>query len=149
MVLKLEPSLNSEFLRRPTERPKRGNLQGIRKKKEYEESLKLQLSSFLGCFTLHSRRIVKMRWSAVVCSFVLSSVPAKAVAASSASSSSTCRCFPGDRCWPSAATWANFNQSVDGTLIATVPLGTPCHAPSYNATECNVLRNGWLLPEEQ
>lgn len=87
-----------------------------------------------------------MHWSAVICSFLLSAVPAKSTASSS---SSTCRCFPGDTCWPSAAAWVKFNQSVDGTLIATVPLGTPCHAPSYNAAECDVLRNGWLLPEEQ
>ncbi|KAJ5279618.1 FAD binding domain protein [Penicillium angulare] len=61
---------------------------------------------------------------------------------------SPCRCFPGDECWPSVETWDGFNQSVDGRLVATVPLATPCHAPNYNLLECESLKNGWLLPEE-
>ena len=63
--------------------------------------------------------------------------------------SSSCRCFPGDDCWPSVATWNAFNQSVDGRLVATVPLATPCHTPNYDAKTCKVLKEGWLLPEEQ
>ncbi|KAJ5085929.1 hypothetical protein N7532_010700 [Penicillium argentinense] len=65
-----------------------------------------------------------------------------------ASDSSSCRCFPGDDCWPSVSTWNSFNQSVDGRLIATVPLATPCHAPEYNEKKCETLKEGWLLPEE-
>jgi hypothetical protein len=33
--------------------------------------------------------------------------------------------------------------------VKTVPLGVPCHAPNYNAETCEVLKDGWLLPEEQ
>jgi hypothetical protein len=66
-----------------------------------------------------------------------------------ASGNSSCRCFQGDDCWPSVSTWNAFNQSVDGRLVATVPLATPCHTPNYNAKKCEVLKNGWLLPEEQ
>ncbi|KAJ5771956.1 FAD binding domain protein [Penicillium odoratum] len=62
--------------------------------------------------------------------------------------SSTCRCFPGDDCWPSTLTWNAFNQSVDGRLVATEPLATPCHVPSYDEKTCEVLKEGWLLPEE-
>lgn len=66
-----------------------------------------------------------------------------------ASGNSSCRCFYGDDCWPSDSTWNAFNQSVDGRLVATVPLATPCHTPNYDAKECKVLKDGWLLPEEQ
>ncbi|KAL4862388.1 hypothetical protein BDV12DRAFT_207283 [Aspergillus spectabilis] len=59
----------------------------------------------------------------------------------------SCRCMPGDTCWPSHATWSRFNQSIDGRLIATVPLGTPCHGSAYNAAECDALRAEWTLPE--
>lgn len=65
------------------------------------------------------------------------------------SASSACRCFPGDTCWPSESVWSQFNKTVEGQLIRTVPLGTPCHAPNYNATTCAVLKAGWELPEEQ
>ncbi|KAJ5775074.1 FAD binding domain protein [Penicillium nucicola] len=60
----------------------------------------------------------------------------------------SCRCFPGDDCWPSVSTWNTFNQSVNGRLVATVPLATACHAPSYDSQKCNALKEGWLLPEE-
>ncbi|KAJ5358569.1 FAD binding domain protein [Penicillium cataractarum] len=63
-------------------------------------------------------------------------------------SGSDCRCFPGDQCWPSLSTWDAFNQSVNGRLVATVPLATPCHTPNYNSEKCEVLKDGWLLPEE-
>ncbi|OQD79836.1 hypothetical protein PENANT_c043G07633 [Penicillium antarcticum] len=60
----------------------------------------------------------------------------------------SCRCLPGDDCWPSTLVWNAFNQSVDGRLVATEPLAIHCHAPSYNSTQCNTLREGWLLPKE-
>ncbi|KAJ5947494.1 FAD binding domain protein [Penicillium verhagenii] len=66
----------------------------------------------------------------------------------SESSSSECRCFPGDDCWPSTSVWNAFNQSVDGRLVATVPLATPCHTPHYDEEACASLKTGWDLPEE-
>jgi len=71
------------------------------------------------------------------------------VPAIGASESSSCRCLPGDDCWPSVSTWNAFNQSVGGRLVATVPLATPCHVPSYNEEECAALKKSWELPEEQ
>ncbi|KAJ5806050.1 uncharacterized protein N7503_003652 [Penicillium pulvis] len=65
-----------------------------------------------------------------------------------ASATSACRCFPGDSCWPSESAWSQFNKTIEGRLITTVPLGTPCHAPDYNATTCATLKAGWELPEE-
>lgn len=66
-----------------------------------------------------------------------------------ASQDPLCRCFPGDACWPSTSTWDAFNQSVDGRLVKTVPLATPCHIPNYDEKECEILKDGWLLPDEQ
>lgn len=64
-------------------------------------------------------------------------------------SRSACRCFPGDACWPSAATWKSFNDTVGGRLIATVPLASPCHhdafAP-YDAGACQSLQAQWFSP---
>ncbi|KAJ5470348.1 hypothetical protein N7530_007705, partial [Penicillium desertorum] len=66
-----------------------------------------------------------------------------------ASASSACRCLPDDAtCWPTNAEWSQFNETIDGRLVKTVPLGTPCHDPNYNAEACAVLKDGWLLPEQ-
>lgn len=56
----------------------------------------------------------------------------------------SCRCFPGDECWPSDAEWSSLNATVDGRLIATVPLGSPCHDPYYDEEQCAYLRSQWL-----
>lgn len=80
--------------------------------------------------------------------FLRACVAASLLAVAQASTSA-CRCFPGDACWPSANTWTQFNQSIDGQLIKTIPLGAPCHAPSYDAGVCSTLKAGWELPEEQ
>lgn len=66
-----------------------------------------------------------------------------------ASQSFSCRCFPGDDCWPSNFIWNAFNQSVDGRLMATVPMGTPCHAPNYSEEKCKAIKDEWLFPDEQ
>lgn len=62
-----------------------------------------------------------------------------------------CRCFPGDACWPSAADWAAFNATVDGRLIATVPVASVCHEDfpgvRYDADKCAEVRADWPRPE--
>ncbi|KAL4931426.1 FAD-dependent oxidoreductase [Aspergillus undulatus] len=68
-------------------------------------------------------------------------------AAATSSPSSSCRCFPGDPCWPSSSTWAQFNASIDGRLIATRPLGSPCHDPTYDEALCKQLKLSWTDPE--
>ncbi|KAK3308326.1 uncharacterized protein B0T15DRAFT_490914 [Chaetomium strumarium] len=47
-------------------------------------------------------------------------------------SSRTCRVLPGDTDWPSHAEWARLNETVGGRLIATVPLASACHDPTYD-----------------
>lgn len=71
------------------------------------------------------------------------------LATASVKADSNCRCFPGDACWPAQDVWAKFNESVDGRLVATVPLGTPCHDPNYNAAECQKLSEQWTDPALQ
>uniref|UniRef100_L2GIA3 FAD binding domain protein n=1 Tax=Colletotrichum fructicola (strain Nara gc5) TaxID=1213859 RepID=L2GIA3_COLFN len=55
-------------------------------------------------------------------------------------SNATCRCFPGDDCWPTAAEWDAFNTTVGGRLIATVPIGAVC---PYDEAKCTALQNAW------
>ena len=60
-----------------------------------------------------------------------------------------CRCFPGEACWPTSADWTNLNSSVDGRLIATIPIGSPCHDPTYDAARCLAIQEKWFDPSEQ
>ncbi|KAF2462749.1 FAD-binding domain-containing protein [Lindgomyces ingoldianus] len=55
-----------------------------------------------------------------------------------------CKCLPSDACWPSQEEWRQLNTTVGGRLIKTVPLGSPCHDPVYNADECALLKEQWL-----
>ncbi|KKY37574.1 putative isoamyl alcohol [Diaporthe ampelina] len=43
-----------------------------------------------------------------------------------------CRCLPGDACWPATSSWDSLNTTVGGKLIATVPIGSVCHDPTYD-----------------
>ncbi|KAK4183675.1 hypothetical protein QBC35DRAFT_90902 [Podospora australis] len=58
-----------------------------------------------------------------------------------------CKCFPGESCWPSTREWTAFNRTVNGRLIATVPLAQACHAPNLDAAKCQALRDQWQSPE--
>lgn len=55
----------------------------------------------------------------------------------------TCKCFPGDACYPAAAEWSSLNTTVQGRLVATIPLGSPCHDPNYDEEECAYLQDQW------
>lgn len=60
-----------------------------------------------------------------------------------------CKCFPGDDCWPTSCEWSGLNATIDGRLIATVPLATPCHGDAYDADECATLQDEWLYSAVQ
>ncbi|KAK8061450.1 hypothetical protein PG994_007816 [Apiospora phragmitis] len=72
------------------------------------------------------------------------SLTAAAVGAMTVGAGASCKCFPGDACWPSEATWTRLNVTVGGRLVATVPLGSPCHDPTYDEQACAGLRDQWL-----
>ncbi|KAL4878069.1 hypothetical protein BJY04DRAFT_115793 [Aspergillus karnatakaensis] len=69
------------------------------------------------------------------------------LAGSTSASSSNCHCLPGDDCWPTVSQWDALNSTVGGRLIATVPVGSPCHEPTYDAAACEQLQADWNLPE--
>ncbi|KAL0064421.1 hypothetical protein AAF712_008585 [Marasmius tenuissimus] len=60
-----------------------------------------------------------------------------------------CRILPSDPSWPAAEVWKAFNQSIDGRLIKTIPIGSPCHDPTYNEAECKYVRDHWHIPSFQ
>ncbi|PQE33191.1 FAD binding domain-containing protein [Rutstroemia sp. NJR-2017a WRK4] len=73
------------------------------------------------------------------------------------STSNGCRSIPGDKSWPTPADWTTLNKTVGGRLIATIPIGVPCHTSfsqsthisisTYEEEKCAALRNTWFLPE--
>ena len=62
---------------------------------------------------------------------------------------SSCRCIPGDACWPDQPTWSELNNTVHGRLIATTPLASVCHEPTYDEAACSQLAEVWNLPQTQ
>jgi hypothetical protein len=41
------------------------------------------------------------------------------------------------------------NQTVSGKLIKTVPIGSPCHDPTYDEAACTELKAQWTNPLTQ
>jgi hypothetical protein len=69
---------------------------------------------------------------------------------SQSENTSSCRCFPGDSCWPTTAEWNQFNGTLGGKLIATIPIASSCHYDSYasyNAGQCAQLQSVWGFPQ--
>lgn len=54
-----------------------------------------------------------------------------------------CKHIPGDVDWPQPQTWYELNHTVDGRLIATVPVGSVCHVPNYDEDKCAELTANW------
>jgi hypothetical protein len=61
--------------------------------------------------------------------------------------SPTCRCFPGEACWPANESWDAFNKTLGGKLIKTIPIGAVCHTSQdflpYDAEACAQLQAQW------
>ncbi|KAI0886933.1 FAD-binding domain-containing protein [Annulohypoxylon maeteangense] len=66
------------------------------------------------------------------------------VAVVGANSLAQCKYLPSDVNWPSQDEWAALNNTVGGRLIATIPLGSPCHDPTYDEKLCASLQDQWL-----
>jgi hypothetical protein len=72
------------------------------------------------------------------------------VSAAVAPTTASCRCFPGDSCYPNANAWNLFNQTLGGKLIASVPIAAVCHHDQFEAYDekaCATLRDNWFHPE--
>lgn len=52
--------------------------------------------------------------------------------------STTYDCLPGQSCWPTAAQWEAFNETVSGNLHVTVMQDSPCFpsSPNFNNATC-------------
>ena len=60
-----------------------------------------------------------------------------------------CYRLPSDPDWPSTKAWSALNSTVNGNLVATVPIGSPCHDPTYDADACAALKAQWTNPLTQ
>jgi len=103
------------------------------------------LASYLQSFDLPLHSTMKA-WLVTV-----AALASTAIASSSCGrgSGQTCRCLPGDTCWPAAQAWSSLNSTVNGRLVATVPIGSPCHDPNYDAAACSALQSAWNEPQPQ
>lgn len=63
--------------------------------------------------------------------------------------SAQCKTFPSDKAWPSKTEWDKLNSTVSGRLVATVPLGAPCHGASFNNATCESLKEQWQFEKIQ
>ena len=65
--------------------------------------------------------------------------------AASAATDPGYNCQPGQRCWPSWQEWQQFNQTIDGHLHKTIPMGAPCYANStyYDVAACEVVESSY------
>ncbi|TFK27133.1 FAD binding domain-containing protein [Coprinopsis marcescibilis] len=59
-----------------------------------------------------------------------------------------CKCYRGDRCWPSSNSWAILNYTVNGNLRAVVPDPAVCYNTfngrrTYNAEACAEVTRKW------
>ena len=62
-----------------------------------------------------------------------------------------CRSIPSDSSWPPVEEWDLFNQTVNGNLIATIPISAPCHETLFGESnslfsqeKCDALRSEWF-----
>ncbi|KAI1325181.1 hypothetical protein F5Y16DRAFT_378559 [Xylariaceae sp. FL0255] len=56
----------------------------------------------------------------------------------------SCKCAPGDKCWPSTSDWAHFNTTVSGKLIASKPIAISCYpGPQYDEATCASVSSNW------
>ena len=69
--------------------------------------------------------------------------------AATAAASTQCRSLPGDASWPGDFAWSLLNMTVRGQLVQTVPLGSVCHDPTYDAAACAALQQTWAQPVTQ
>jgi hypothetical protein len=70
------------------------------------------------------------------------------LARSPAPRATTCKCYPGDSCWPTDAQWSALNQTVGGRLVKAIPPGAVCYesfqgTPTEDAAKCAAVAAQW------
>jgi len=53
------------------------------------------------------------------------------------------RCAFNNDCWPPHSAWSDFNATISGRLVASVPSAAVCHRARYNAEFCNNATQEW------
>ena len=53
----------------------------------------------------------------------------------------SCKCYPGDDCYPASDAWQKLNATVDGNLLVALPPAAPCYGsvdgiPTFDAAKC-------------
>jgi hypothetical protein len=63
----------------------------------------------------------------------------------SARQAKKCKTYPTDSTWPSLQQWHDFNTTLEGALIQTVPEASPCYSngSALNSSECQSLSSTW------
>ena len=82
--------------------------------------------------------IAKLIWAMLLAKLIGAQNPTK-----------KCLALPGDSDWPSTEAWSTLNETVNGKLVKTVPIGSPCHDPTYDASACDALKAAWTNPLTQ
>lgn len=80
----------------------------------------------------------------VACLLLVSQVSAASTSSSTASKRAAVKqyCTPNQACWPSAADWSAFNNTISGRLIKVTPWQDPCYASpnGYKQPQCQSVR---------
>ncbi|KAH8674205.1 hypothetical protein BX600DRAFT_433794 [Xylariales sp. PMI_506] len=99
---------------------------------------------------MNCQRSVVVDWTATypassICKGMIRLFPGLGLAVMGACATTrTCKCSPGDDCWPSETTWAQFNQTVSGKLISTTPLAISCYpGVEYDPAICADVAVDW------
>lgn len=61
---------------------------------------------------------------------------------------SQCKCYPGDKCWPSTSDWNKLNTTVGGRLVRAIPPGAACYdsfegIPTRDPAKCAEVAQQW------
>ncbi|EKG18981.1 NAD-dependent epimerase/dehydratase [Macrophomina phaseolina MS6] len=82
---------------------------------------------------------------AILTGFIVGSFAVQQAAGLSATNA-TCKCIPGDACWPNAQEWADFNATIGGKLVTPRQLASVCHNPDFDKAACDYVRKEWTQP---
>ncbi|KAI0111124.1 FAD-binding domain-containing protein [Nemania sp. FL0031] len=62
----------------------------------------------------------------------------------------SCKCVPGDSCWPSQSVWQQLNHDVNGSLIRTEPIAESCYpGAGEDLADCSYVVTEWSVQDFQ
>ncbi|KIW89053.1 uncharacterized protein Z519_10538 [Cladophialophora bantiana CBS 173.52] len=75
---------------------------------------------------------------------LLAIISAASASAANAAPSGSCKCIPGDQCWPPNILWDFFNFTVGGNSIRTQPVALSCcPGPASSPAQCTYVDANW------